>query len=60
MITNLNWSGVIILAKNSFVRSFDVELNFMTDYRLLFSIDLKKTWYKGKDRNICASMNLDE
>lgn len=42
MITNLNWPGVIILAKNSFVRSFDVELNFMTDYRLLFSIDLKK------------------
>lgn len=42
MIANLNWPGVIILAKNSFVRSFDVELNFMTDYRLLFSIDLKK------------------
>lgn len=52
MITNLNWSGVIILAKNSFVRSFDVELNFMTDYRLLFSIDLKKTWYKGKETSV--------
>lgn len=52
MIANLNWPGVIILAKNSFVRSFDVELNFMTDYRLLFSIDLKKTWYKGKETSV--------
>lgn len=29
-------------SKNSFIISLDVELNFMTDYRLLFSIDFIK------------------